>query len=147
MVQRDRQQNTPILKEIFSFPETINEYAARIVAGFIAIIALAYLYSHNIYLLALMKNRKMLSSGWIFFGKKWKVTEIDVSVALNKTYLLFDFETPENLRNKGYYTLLLKLIKNKFRKKRLAIYTLSYNFKSRRGIENAGFKFVRKIYN
>ena len=54
MVQRDRQQHRSILKSIFSFPETINEYAARTVAGFIAIMALAYLQSHNIYLLAFM---------------------------------------------------------------------------------------------
>jgi len=54
MVQRDRQHHTAILKEVFSFPETINEYAARIVAGFVVIMALAYLYSHNIYLLAFM---------------------------------------------------------------------------------------------
>ena len=54
MVQRDRQQYFSILKSIFSFPETINEYAARIVAGFIVFMALTYLYSHNIYLLVFM---------------------------------------------------------------------------------------------
>ena len=54
MVQRDRQQHSSILKSIFSFPETINEYAARTVAGFIVIMALTYLYSHNIYLLIFM---------------------------------------------------------------------------------------------
>ena len=54
MVQRNRQQHSSILKTIFSFPETINEYAARMVAGFILILALTYLYSHNIYLLAFM---------------------------------------------------------------------------------------------
>jgi len=54
MVQKGRQQHPTILREIFSFPETINEYAARMVAGFIVIFALTYLYSHNIYLLAFM---------------------------------------------------------------------------------------------
>ena len=54
MVQRNRQQHSSILKTIFSFPETINEYAARMVAGFIVILALTYLYSHNIYLLVFM---------------------------------------------------------------------------------------------
>ena len=54
MVQKGRQQHPTILREIFSFPETINEYAARMVAGFIVILSLAYLYSHNIYLLAFM---------------------------------------------------------------------------------------------
>ena len=54
MVQRNRQQYSSILKSIFSFPETINEFAARMVAGFIVILALIYLYSHNIYLLTFM---------------------------------------------------------------------------------------------
>jgi len=54
MVQRDRQQYPSILKNIFSFPESINEYAARMVAGFIFIFALTYLYTHNIYVLAFM---------------------------------------------------------------------------------------------
>ena len=54
MVQRNRQQYSSILKSIFSFPETINEFAARMVAGFIVILSLTYLYSPNIYLLLFM---------------------------------------------------------------------------------------------
>ena len=54
MVARNRQQHSAILKPIFSFPDTINEYAARMVAGFILIMSLSYLYSHNIYLLVFM---------------------------------------------------------------------------------------------
>ena len=54
MVQRNRQQYPSILKSTFSFPETINEYAARTVAGFIVVIALTYLYTHNVYLLVFM---------------------------------------------------------------------------------------------
>ena len=54
MVQKGRQQHPTILREIFSFPETINEYAARIVAGFIMLMAIAFLSSHNIYILAFM---------------------------------------------------------------------------------------------
>ncbi len=103
-------------------------------------------FSNKAYLLLLVKGKKILSSGWMFYGKKWKITEINVNISLDKTLLLFDFETPKNLRNKGYYTLLLKLIKNKYIKKRLAIYTLSYNLKSKRGIERAGYKFIKKIY-
>lgn len=105
-------------------------------------------FKKNIYLLLLAKNEQILSSGWVFFGKKWKVTEMNININLKKKlHLLFDFETPKKFRNKGNYTLLLKLIKNKFKKKRLAIYTLSYNFKSRRGIESAGFKLTKKIYS
>ena len=54
MVQRNRPQYPSILKSIFSFPETINQYASRTVAGFIMILGLTYLYSHNTYLLAFM---------------------------------------------------------------------------------------------
>ncbi|MBC8311553.1 MAG: DUF4395 domain-containing protein [Candidatus Marinimicrobia bacterium] len=54
MVQRDRQQYPSILREIFSFPETINEYAARTVAGFIVLLAIAFLYTKSLFVLAFM---------------------------------------------------------------------------------------------
>tara|TARA_B100001971_G_C18156661_1_gene518950 strand:+ start:145 stop:330 length:186 start_codon:yes stop_codon:yes gene_type:complete len=45
----------------------------------------------------------------------------------------------------GYYTLLLRIIQNKFQKKRLIIYALSHNNKSIRAIEKSGFKFIKKL--
>jgi hypothetical protein len=54
MVQRDRQQHPSILREIFSFPETINEYAARMVAGFIVLLAVLFLYTKSLFVLAFM---------------------------------------------------------------------------------------------
>ena len=97
------------------------------------------------YFLALINKRKILSSGWIYFGLKWKITEIDKDVYLDSKLLLFDFETPAYLRNRGYYTLLLKMIRNKFLNKKLAIYSLSRNMPSCNAIEKAGFKFIREI--
>jgi hypothetical protein len=51
MVQTDRQQHPSILKTIFSFPKTINEYAARIVAGFIVVLSLSFLLSQHVFIL------------------------------------------------------------------------------------------------
>ena len=65
--------------------------------------------------MALTNKQKILSTGWIYFGLKWKITEIDKDVYLDSKFLLFDFETPTYLRNRGYYTLLLKMIRNKSR--------------------------------
>jgi len=96
--------------------------------------------------LALVKNKKVLSSGWIFFGSKWKITEIDLNINIKNQSLLYDFYTPKNLRNKGYYKLLLKLITNKFKKKNLAIYSLSYNYKSNKAIKKSGFKLIKKMH-
>jgi len=96
-------------------------------------------------LLMLVKNKDIVCTGWIFFGKKWKITEVNSFVALKNTFLLFDYETPKKHRNKGYYSTLLKLIRKKFNKKKLAIYSLSYNISSKKGIEKAGFKFIKKI--
>ena len=98
------------------------------------------------YFAALTNKKKILSSGWIYFGARWKITEVDKHVNLNRKYLLFDFETPKQFRNKGYYQLLLKLIRNKFINKRLAIYSFSTNKKSKRAIYKAGFMFIKKIH-
>ena len=97
------------------------------------------------YFMALTNKQKILSSGWIYFGSKWKITEIDKDVYLDSKLLLFDFETPTYLRNRGYYTLLLKMIRNKFLNKKLAIYSLSNNVPSCNAIEKSGFKFIKEI--
>ena len=102
---------------------------------------------NKINFLVLVDNKKeLLSSGWIFFGKKWNISKIQKKILLKKQYLLFDFETPLQLRKKGYYTLLLKLIRDKYKKRILAIYSGSNNSSSNKAIKKSGFKFVRKIY-
>tara|TARA_B100000029_G_scaffold496253_1_gene562310 strand:+ start:636 stop:1157 length:522 start_codon:yes stop_codon:yes gene_type:complete len=104
----------------------------------------------NFYFLVLVSNKKgrrkeILCSGWLYRGKKWKITEINKEVKINNLILLFDFLTPENLRNRGYYKKILELIVNKYRGKKLAIYSLSRNTKSLKAIRKAGFKLKRKI--
>ena len=99
------------------------------------------------YFIVLTKNKHLLSSGWIYFGNKWKITEINLNIKLGKKYLLYDFETPKNLRNQGHYTLLLSLIQKKFYGNKLAIYSLSNNYESNRAIKKSGFKFTKKLTN
>ncbi len=97
------------------------------------------------YFLILVSKNKLLSSGWIYFGAKWRITEINKRINLNSQVLLYDFETPSHLQNMGYYKILLKLIRYKFKNKRLVIYSLSSNIKSIRAIEKSGFELVKKI--
>ena len=93
-----------------------------------------------------LKNKKeIICSGWIYFGNEWKIEEINKKIKLNGRYLLYDFITEKKFRNMGYYKLLLKIIQNKFQKKRLIIYALSHNHKSIRAIKKSGFKFVKKL--
>ena len=91
-----------------------------------------------------LKN-EIVCSGWVYFGNKWKIDEIDKKISLNKQYLLYDFITEKKFRNKGYYQLLLKKIQNKFQGKKLIIYALSHNNKSIRVIEKSGFNFIKAL--
>ena len=95
--------------------------------------------------IGIKKKGEIVCSGWVYFGKKWKIEEINRNISLNKKYLLYDFETEKKFRNKGYYKLLLKIIQNKFRKKKLMIYSLSHNYKSINAIEKSGFKLIMKL--
>ncbi len=95
--------------------------------------------------IGLKRRNEIICSGWIYFGSKWTVEEINKNIALKNQHLLYDFLTEKKFRNMGYYKLLLKIIQNKFRKKRLMIYSLAHNNKSIRAIEKAGFKLVKKL--
>ena len=88
---------------------------------------------------------QVVCSGWIYFGNKWKIEEINKEIKLKNQYLLFDYRTEKKFRNMGYYKLLLRIIQNKFQKKRLVIYALSHNNKSIKAIEGSGFKLVNKM--
>ncbi len=54
MVRGNRFINTTVLNEVFLFPETVNEYAARIVAGFVVALSLLFLWTGNIYILGFL---------------------------------------------------------------------------------------------
>ena len=95
--------------------------------------------------IGLKHKNKIICSGWINFGNQWNIEEINKKIRLYKQYLLYDFITEKKFRNMGYYQLLLRIIQNKFQKKRLIIYALSHNNKSVRAIEKSGFKLVEKF--
>ena len=95
--------------------------------------------------IGLKRKNEIICSGWIYFGNKWKIEEINKNITLNNKYLLYDFITEKKFRNMGYYKLLLNIIQNQLRKKKLTIYSRSYNAKSIRAIEKSGFKMVGKL--
>ena len=99
--------------------------------------------------LVLSKKHKtkleILCTGWLYKGNEWIITEINKKVILKNVFLLFDFFTPKKLRNKGYYKKILIKISQKYKNKKLAIYSLDRNKQILKAIKNAGFEFKKKI--
>ena len=95
--------------------------------------------------IGLKRRDEIICSGWIYFGNKWKIEEINKNIVLKNQHLLYDFITEKKFRNLGYYKLLLKIIQNKFKTKRLIIYSLSHNIKSIRAIQKVGFELTEKL--
>jgi len=102
-------------------------------------------FSKNSKFLGLKGKSEIICSGWIFYGNSWNVEEIDKKIKLKKQYLLYDFFTSNKFRNKGYYQILLQLIINKHRNKKLIIYSLSNNMMSIKAIRKVGFKLIKKL--
>jgi len=70
MVKKHRSKDITILTNIFSFPNTVNEYAARFVAAFVVILSITYLLTQNLYILiffALLESFFGFCTGcWVF---------------------------------------------------------------------------------
>ena len=60
--------------------------------------------------IGLKRRNEIICSGWIYFGNKWKIEEINKNIVLKNQHLLYDFITEKKFRNLGYYKLLLKII-------------------------------------
>ena len=99
-------------------------------------------FKHSLFFFLKNKN-EIISSGWVCIkkNKKWNIEEIDKKINFKDKKILYDFETIKKFRNKGYYTLLLKLIQNNYLKKKLLIYTQVNNRASVKAITKSGFKF------
>ena len=97
------------------------------------------------YLLVLYYKRKAVSLGWMYEGKKWNVLEVEKNINIKNKILLYDFFTFEKFRNRGYYSILLKLVKNSKTNKKFWIYCLSNNYSSKKGIENSNFNLLKII--
>lgn len=119
-------------KEILSYFRTYNMKKKR--------------FGKNCIFLILKNDNKIVSSGWLYKGEdNWTIEEINQKIDISKKLLIFDFITPVIHRNKGYYTMLLKTISNKFKNKSILIYALSSNNRSIKAIKRAGFKFKKKL--
>ena len=97
------------------------------------------------YLLVLYFKNNIVTTGWMYQGIKWHITEINKEIDIKNKVLLYDFFTIKKFRNKGYYAKILKLVKNFNTKKKFWIYCLSNNYSSKKGIENSNFKLLKKI--
>tara|TARA_Y100001970_G_scaffold293563_1_gene441215 strand:+ start:3994 stop:4518 length:525 start_codon:yes stop_codon:yes gene_type:complete len=102
-------------------------------------------FNKNSKFIGIKLKNKIICSGWIFFGKSWYIDEINKKIPTKNYYTLYDFFTEKEFRNKGYYKLLLKIIRKKFKKKKLLIYSTSHNIKSIKAIKKSGFKFVKEL--
>lgn len=102
-------------------------------------------FKKNQYLLLLTNKNKFACSGWMTSSTKWFITEINLKIKTTNSIILFDFYTPVNMRSKGYYTKILKIILKKKRNKRLLIYSLSTNRASIKAIEKAGFTLIKNL--
>tara|TARA_B100000674_G_C37763366_1_gene879017 strand:- start:281 stop:787 length:507 start_codon:yes stop_codon:yes gene_type:complete len=102
-------------------------------------------FSQNLMFMTLSFNGKLVSSGWLFRGRNWRITEIDRKLNVKNKFVIFDFITPSNYRNKGYYTKLLKIILSKFKNKDILIYVLSSNIRSKKAILKAGFDYKYQL--
>ena len=96
-------------------------------------------------LIVLYYKHNIVTTGWMYQGIKWQITEINREIDIKNKVLLYDFFTFKNFRNKGCYTKILKLIRNFNTKKKFWIYCLSNNYSSKQGIENSNFYLLREL--
>lgn len=85
-------------------------------------------------------GRQRLSQGWITREEPFEITEVDRRVSLGDATMLYHFETPEEHRRRGYYTVLLRLLIAGLPGERLWISAMSNNPASFKAIRKAGFQ-------
>ena len=95
----------------------------------------------------LIKNNQLISSGWStnYFTDSFYIEEIGKKIFFSKSIVLYDFFTNVRFRNKRFYQLLLKIIRNYFKNKKLVIYSLNSNISSNKGIIRSGFVLKKKL--
>ena len=102
-------------------------------------------FKSNQTLFVLFFKKKAVCFGWMNKNSLWKITEINKIIKKKNTLILYDFFTPTNLRNKGFYTKILNLIKNMKTKNKFLIYCLKTNISSRTAIVKSKFILVEKM--
>ena len=93
----------------------------------------------------LYHKNKVTCFGWMHNNPRCYISEINKHIRILNSNILYDFFTLPKFRNKGFYSKLLKLIKNTNDKKKFLIYCLKNNIVSKNGILKANFKLVKKI--
>ena len=92
------------------------------------------------YLLVLYYKRKAVSLGWMYEGKKWNVLEVEKNINIKNKYYYMTF-TFEKFRNRGYYSILLKLVKTQKLIKKFYYSPNNYSSKD----ENSNFNLLKII--
>ena len=61
---------------------------------------------------ALCESKRLISCGWIAHKELFWIAEVDtvIDMSCSSTGILYDFETSESYRGKGFYSVLLKYI-------------------------------------
>lgn len=86
----------------------------------------------------------IVSDGWLAYQHHFYISETDYDFDMgnSKVGLLYNFNTREKYRGKGYYGLLLKsIVHNAKEPENFIIYTAPDNTSSANGITKAGFSF------
>lgn len=94
---------------------------------------------------ALRLEKQVVSWGWLAQHQEFYIGETDFGFSMEKTdsAVLFDFNTKEPFRGRGYYGLLLgSIVSQSPEVGRFVIYTSPDNHASDRGIRKAGFQYV-----
>jgi hypothetical protein len=96
-------------------------------------------------LFVLFFKKNIVSVGWMYQGKVWRISEINKKINIKNKILLYDFLVFKKFRNRGFYSVILNLIKNLKTSKLFLIYCLKSNEASKKGILNSKFKIIKKI--
>jgi hypothetical protein len=88
----------------------------------------------------IFSEKDVLSSGWICSKDEFYIAEIDITISIVGTTMLYDFVTPEQMRNKGFYKEILGKIAQCYPTTQLAIFARKNNKASIHAIEKVGFK-------
>lgn len=90
----------------------------------------------------LFDENNALSYGWICTRESFYVSEIDKTVTNAGTVVLYDCVTPEQFRNKGYYSEILRQVGNYYSLMQMDVFVfaLKNNKPSIRALEKVGFK-------
>jgi hypothetical protein len=91
-------------------------------------------------------DEKPACYGWVSETRFYYISEVRASCEFREpTVCFWDCVTPEELRNRGYYTELLRALLFQHAAKNPIIYSASENMASKRGITKAGFVAIGSI--